>query len=642
MTRKKGKQRKKIRKSQKARKPIRILTKGDRIPLIAVLVATAIMFARTAGYDFVNWDDDFNIAKNPNLRYFDWANVKAIFSSHVIGNYNPLAILTFALEKHFFGLDPSVFHINNVILHVICVFLVYRLSRQLGLSSLGAAFVAMLFGLHPMRVESVAWITERKDVLYSAFFLAALGQYVSMIRAKGKKRTRHMLWLIVFFVLSLFSKIQAVALPLSMLAVDYLLKRPLVWKRIYEKWIYFGLSLVFGVVGVVFLSEQGSLDASSHLSFLERMFIGIYSFDIYLIKYLVPFRMSPLYPYPAELPWYIFASPVMLLGLAYLVWMGLKRGKAWRPFVFGIAFFTFNVMFVLQVVGAGQGFLADRFTYMPYLGLMFATGYYLLHLVDKYGQRKKLFIGIAALWAAGLLVQTWRHIPLWRNSETLWTHVLKYYDATPLPFRNRAQYYRDAGEHQKALQDYNKSISLREDDDVINSRARLHFTLGDYQKALVDYNRAIELNPNSGEFFINRGATYANLGNMQQALQDMTRGIELDPDFLNGYSNRSLVYQSLGQFDKAQQDIQKYLSLNPYNADMWYESARLHRRYKDEAAALSDLNMAIKLDQSKGVFWYERSKCHLTLGDRAQAQSDLSRAEQLGVQVDPQIKSQYR
>lgn len=285
--------------------------------LIGVLAATLLVYIRTTGYDFVNWDDDFNIAKNPNLRYFDWANIKGIFTSHVIGNYNPLPIFMFALEKHFFGLDPGVFHLTNVLLHVGCTYFFYRLVRWLGLQMWPALFAALIFGLHPMRIESVAWITERKDVLFGIFYFAALVQYVKWYRSE--RDPRRLIWIYLLFILSLFSKIQAVALPLSMLAIDYLLARKIRWGLIIEKIPYFALSLLFGLIGIYFLRQQGSLDSSNtQYHFAERIVVGAYSYVVYLVKFIVPFRLSPLYPYPAQLPWFTYVSVPVLLGLSLI------------------------------------------------------------------------------------------------------------------------------------------------------------------------------------------------------------------------------------------------------------------------------------------------------------------------------------
>ena len=630
----KGKQKKRIRKPA----PKLVMERSEWLPIGIILAVTAIFFARTAGYEFVNWDDDFNIAKNPYVQVLDWASIKGIFSSHVIGNYNPLSTLSFAIENHFFGLDPSVYHITNVLLHLGCVFLVYRLSRLLQLPMYPALAVAALFALHPLRIESVAWVTERKDVLYSIFYLGALIQYVKWYRSKRKRS--HFVWIVVLFAFSLLAKIQAVALPLSMLAIDYLHKRPLKLKLVLEKWLFFGMSLAMGLIGVYFLGEQGSLDSTSQYNLFQRLLVGMYSFDVYLIKFLAPYRISPLYPYPGVLPWTVYASPVLFAGVVYLAWIAFRR--KWRPLLFGLAFFTFNVMFVLQVVGAGQGFLADRFTYMPYFGLMFLTAYYGAQALQRSPQWKQIGTAIAVVWAAALLFQTWRHIPLWKDSGALWTHVMQYYENTPLPYRNRAQYYRDQQQFDLALADYNKSISLKQDADVVNSRARLYFNQQDYRKAIEDYNLAIELDPDAGEFWINRGAAYAMIGDMQSALRDMTEGINRDPDFSNGYKNRSLVYQRLNQVELAHQDLLTYLELEPYDADIWYESARLYRQKQNNQAALEALNKAIRYNPNQGLYYFERSKVYLSTGQKGLAQSDLARAEAMGVQIDPQTRAAYQ
>jgi hypothetical protein len=476
--------RKKPARKQKPTRNTTAIPRSELLTLLGLLVIVVVVFVRTTGYDFVNWDDDFNIAKNPNLRYLDWANIKGIFTSHVIGNYNPLTILTFALEKHFFGLDPGAFHLTNVLLHAGCVYFFYRIVRSLGMNLVPALIAGLIFGIHPMRVESVAWITERKDVLFGMFYLAAILQYIRWYRSG--KQLKFKVWIIVLFILSLLSKIQAVALPLSLLAVDYLMARKLSWKLLVEKIPYFLLSLVFGLVGIYFLSEQGSLDSTAHYNLFERTLVGMYSFMIYLVKFVLPFRISPLYPYPPELPWYIYISPVAVAATLWLFWKGWR--SQWRPLVFGLAFFAFNIVFVLQVVGAGQGFLADRFTYIPYAGLVFALVFYGHRLYNTGIKLKRVMIPVASIWLLALLAQTWIHVPIWKNSETLWTHVLRYYENTPLPWRNRAQYYRDNKQFEQALSDYNRSIALRKDPDVINSRARLYFDQQKWHEAIVLYD----------------------------------------------------------------------------------------------------------------------------------------------------------
>src|SRR5678815_279196 len=226
--------------------------------ILGALVLTTIAFIPTFSNDFVNWDDDFNLANNINTALLNWDNVVNIFSQNVIGNYNPLPILTFAIERKFFGLNPTVYHVNNLLLHLFCVFMVYRIFRSLNLTALASGFGALLFGIHPMRVESVAWVTERKDVLFGAFFLAALWYYIQYVRTDFKKK--YFYYALGLFIVSLFAKIQAVSLPLAMLVVDYLFKRPLTFSLVLEKWMFFLSAFIIGVVGIVFLRQQGSMD----------------------------------------------------------------------------------------------------------------------------------------------------------------------------------------------------------------------------------------------------------------------------------------------------------------------------------------------------------------------------------------------
>jgi hypothetical protein len=246
-----------------------------------------------------------------------------MFSQHVIGNYNPLPILTFAIERKFFGLDPTIYHVNNIILHLVCVFFCYRVLRTTQSVSIGIWFWSLMFGIHPMRVESVAWVTERKDVLFGAFFLAALWYYILYVRTNYTKK--YFYFALGLFAFSLISKIQAVSLPIAMLLVDYYFKRPLKLNLVLEKWMFFLLSLITGLVGVYFLKDQGSMDDTTAYNLVQRLFIGGYSLGVYLLKFIFPYIMSPLYPYPAVLPWEVYLGPIPVLLLAGLVYWVIKK-----------------------------------------------------------------------------------------------------------------------------------------------------------------------------------------------------------------------------------------------------------------------------------------------------------------------------
>jgi len=627
------------------------------VPLIALMI-TIIAFSTSLNNEFVNWDDDRNFYEHPVIKDASkktfWEDTKKIFKldfkdlskSGVIGNYNPLTNWTFLVEKVYFGFEkPFNWHLNNLILHLICVLLVFKIALQFRLGWLGALIVALLFGIHPMRVESVAWVTERKDVLFGAFYLAALYQY---IKYKHDLKQSRWVWMSLFFILSLLSKIQAVSLPLSMLVIDYYFDKKWSFSRIGNKIPFFILSLIFGLVGVFMLKEYGSLDTvteTTSFSFIQRLFIGSYSFVVYLVKFVLPYQMSPLYPYPSTLPYYFYLSIIPVIPILYLLYWSFKSDK--KMIFFGLSFFIVNIVFLLQILGAGQGFLADRFTYIAYLGLFMIVGYYAEHFIQNKASLKTPLLAGIGIYLIIFTYMTYQQNKIWQNSGTLWTHVLKYYDNVTLPYGNRANYYRDKKMMNEAIADYNKTISLKPNQpQAYNSRARLFFDLAKGQDSLLmaldDYNKAIELLPDDGEFWTNRGATYARLGDLEKAIENLTEGIRLKPDHATAYMNRSLMYHSISRPDLALEDIIKYLELVPNHADLWYEKGRTQRSLGKESEALPSFDRAIGIgSKNNGLYHYERAKAHFALKNFDAAKKDVKMAMDYNYpNIDPVLKQQ--
>ena len=604
------------------------------LPIGIVLILAIIAFSPTFKNAFVNWDDDVNVLENPYITGLTWQNIQDIFSSNVIGNYNPLPILTFAFEYHFVKFDPWLYHFDNLWLHLLCVIFAYLFVSELGLSVWAAAIVATLFAIHPMRVESVAWVTERKDVLFGAFYLSALWLYVKSVKNPERKSLH--IWIGILFLLSLFSKIQAVSLPLSMLAVDYYMNRPLKWKLVLDKIPYFALSLLFGLVGVFMLKSNNSLDDATNYNFFERLCIGAYSFIVYLIKWIFPYKMSPLYAYPKVLGWEIYAAVVpalLVLGLTFWLWK--KGNKAWT---FALVFFIFNVAFVLQILGAGQGFLADRFTYIPYLGLFFGMGY----TYDKYRLNepwKKYLTPALCLYFGLFLYMTLQQSKIWKNGETLWTHVMKYEKQTPLPFSNRAMYYRGIKEYDKALADFNRAIAIKPQASTYNSLGKMYFDQGKNAEALDNYQKAISMDKTKGEYFINMGAAMASDGQYDKALLAMDEGVKLDPDNTNGYLNRSLLHYTMSNFELAIKDHTEYLKREPGKYEMYYERGICKAALKRYDEAIEDFTKAISYEK-RDIFYLERGKAYYLAGKKDLAQEDVKTCQSLGMEIPEGVLKQ--
>jgi tetratricopeptide (TPR) repeat protein len=600
--------------------------KKSYIPFWAVagILALVVIFSYSPIWDadFVYWDDDVNVYENPDIQSLSGRNISNIFTRSIIGNYNPLPILTFAIEHAIYGMDPQKMHFTNLILHTFACLLIFFVGRRLNLSPLSALFVALLFALHPMRVESVAWITERKDVLLACFFWLSFLLYL-----KSYKNKRYYWYALLIFPLALLSKIQAVSLPLALLCADYLLKKKLKWSDVFSKWPFFLLSLITGVSGLYFLADAGSLNPSTTqdiYQWYERPIIGAFSYMVYLYKLVIPYPMSPVYPFPDGLKTihYLGASAFLpLLPLCYWLWK-TKRKTA----LFAFAFFTINVVFLLQVVGAGQGFIADRFTYIAYFGFFFWAG----TIFQKYRNNN-----LARALALGLLmvysVWTAQQAKIWQNSETMWSHVLTIYPNSPLALGNRGNYYRDNNLLQKAMADYTKAI--QSDDSrhaTYNSRAKLYFNSGQLDLALQDYNKAIELEPNKGEYYSNRGATHARLQNYRQAMQDLNKGIELDPNHISSYTNRAAVNDRTGNYEQARKDLATYLQYRPNDHQIWYNYGLTSMRMNDYQEALKGANQAINLSPNNGDYYKFRAKVYISLNQLQQARNDANTAAQYG------------
>lgn len=601
---------------------------NDWLYILGILVFTFIIFIQCKNFDFVNWDDDRNVYENPLINNLSWKNIKAIFTSDIIGNYNPLPILSFAIEKHYFGMSPKTMHITNILLHLLCTFFVFKIFKRLGLTVFVACIGTLLFAIHPLKVESVAWITERKDVLFGCFFLAATLMYIKNGESYSKKRS---LWIFLLFFIGLFAKIQMVTLPLTFLAIDYWRDRELSMKLILEKWYFWIGSIACGLVNIHFLKQQGSLESNTDFNIIERLFIGSFSLVVYLIKFLIPYKMLPLYAYNPELDWKHYASMPLVLALFYVMYRLYKSNH--KAIVFGFAFFFFNIMFLLQVLGAGQGYLADRFTYIAYIGLCFIVCYYIQLSIEQQKIGSNLIYSCSGLVILIFAFISYRQCQYWKNSGVLWSRVLEFQNNTSLPYNNRANYYRDLNLTDQALKDYNRAIELKAGHATYNSRAKLFFNRNEDQKALMDYSKAISLAPNQAEYYVNRGAAHAKLGNPTAAIEDFNKGLSMDPTWKVGYLNRSIMYNQTGDLAHALQDIDSYLKLDPTNADIWYEGARCQRALNNPNKAIEYYNNAIRINPKVGLFYAERGKTYQQLGNTNAANADINKARSLGENV---------
>ena len=615
---------------------------GERPLLLTaiILTVTFIAFFPSLKNDFCStWDDNLFVTNNPMIRHLDLHSLTTMFTTPVADAYVPLPVLTFAVEYHLFGLNPLPYHFTNLILHLICTLLIFQFLRLLKLDSIYAAFGALLFGIHPMHVESVVWITERKDLLYGLFYLASIICYLKYIRLQGKGLNFFILGLF-FFILALFSKIQAVTLPIVLFLIDYYTERPLKLKLILEKIPYVVLSLVFGISGIIILKRHGNLQGNEISPLFERIVYGIYAFSAYIVKFFAPFHLSAIYPLPQNtkhaLPLIYSLSLITPLLLGFILFRTVRLTRA---IVFGTLFFLFNIIFMLQVLTVGSTFLSDRYSYVSYVGFCFMAGWS-LDMVAK-NKKELKHICIAAMSIVIILFSslTFNRCKIWKNSETLWTDVIeKYPDKSAIPYNNRGFYYYNLGQWTRAVDDFTRAIGISPDDNApYSNRGVAYANMGQWDKAIADCSRAIEINPNDANAYSTRGNAYEGLEKWDKTIADCSRAIEIKPDLGVAYTDRGVAYANLGKWDKAIADCSRAIEIEPNDEKAFSNRGNAEGSLGLWDRAIADYSRAIAIKPDFGIAYINRGVANGSLGQWDKAISDYTSA----IEIDPNLRIAY-
>ncbi len=388
----------------KSRKPssidtIKNLTENNLINnwywIGAILLLTIVAFYPSLTCKFVHWDDQAYVSESELIKSLSFENIKRIFSfkSVVALNYHPITILSLAIDYKFAKVNPFYYHLVNVIIHLLNTFLVFLFTYKLsGRKLFVGLFVSLFFAIHPMHVESVTWIAERKDVLYTFFFIGGLLTYLKYIESLKRK---FLIYTFLLFSLSVLSKAMAVVFPLVLFLIDYYNNRKISLKVIAEKIPLLILSILFGVLAL-HLQANEVIASYYKFGFIMRICFGFYAFSTYIWKMFLPINLSSFYPYPVANAQGMFPLSIFIVsfcGIIFLILIGifsvLKKEKM-KLFAFGTGFFFVTVVTVLQFFSIGGAVMADRYTYLSYIGLLFVLGTMLNSFISKYPSYKKM------------------------------------------------------------------------------------------------------------------------------------------------------------------------------------------------------------------------------------------------------------
>ena len=629
----KSKHKKKAAKLAKRQKPaarsemaVSWKNKKDLLIIASILVITFIVFSPSLQNDFTNWDDDLYVTKNELLTNPDKTTISDFFTTDVAGNFHPLTMISLAFDEKIAGNSPTWFHLHNIILHLLNTFLVFLLIWKLsGGNRFISFFSAIIFGIHPMHVESVTWISERKDVLYSFFFLLALIIYFNY-----QKKPSWFRYLAIFllFLLSCLSKSAAVVLPIVMILFDFWLKK-ITWKSLLEKIPFIIVAVLIGLKALETQSATNALGDFAFFSFFEKIRFASYGFFIYIVKFFVPYQLASFHPYPGQVPMFYNVSILLVVALFAAVTLIYKKKK--YP-LFGLLFYAITIALVLQFITVGNAVIAERYTYIPYIGLGFLVGSFLFGLLrNKSKDYKPLVVGLVSVFLIILSIVTFQRTKVWKDAATLWTDVIKKYPEEDGAYVNRGHWYRSINDYDRALNDYNKAIEINPKNfRAYSNRGKVYFDRNQDELALADYNRSIELNQEFAQSYANRGGLYGKMGNYEKSINDLNRSIELDPNHVESYLNRALTHYITQNYEAAIKDCNVYLLHNPDQAGMFDMRGSCYRMTGKFEKSIRDHSIAIQLDPGEGIYYLNRSAAYQANGDGVNASADIKRARELG------------
>lgn len=630
------------------------------IPIL-VSTITLLVYLPALRNGFVNSDDNLYVYENPFIRYIDIGFLRWSFGAIIASLWHPLTLFSLALDYAIWGLNPFGYHLTNIVLHTANTFLVFLLVVQLieckskslipcftkdGVRehysfSLNAAFVtALLFGIHPLHVESVAWVSERKDVLCAFFYLLCLITYLKYTTIGVSKKPLLYFICLAFSLMALMSKPMAVSLPIVLLVIDfYPLKRitDRDYKRVLlEKLPFLILSIFTALITIWAHHSERGLMTLEVIPLMERIIISMRGYIFYLAKMIIPLNLSPLYPYPAKMDLFSFeylGSLGLLLLITSLCFWSLKQGRL----VFTIwLYYLLTLLPVIGLVQVGSQAAADRYTYLPSLGPFLLAGFgvsYLFGRCNKKGYLIATIVAVSFLFIV-FMGKSLKQIGIWHDSITLWSHAIKIFPNTAdTAYNNRGSAYDDLGEHQLAREDYYKAIE-------INPRYMYAFfnlganysREGDFNQAIIYYTRCIELSPNEAKGYNHRGVAFYSLGNYQLAMKDFEMAIELNPRYAEAYYQRGLVYFASGEYMQAIKEYSMVIEINPKYADAYNNRGNTFLGINNLKRAEQDFRKALELNPQMATAYYNLGVVYTQLGNPESANYYYQKGAALGVE----------
>ena len=540
---------------------------------LGLFIAVGVAYWPVRRFGFVRFDDPLYVTENVHvLNGLTWPAVWWSLTSGYAANWHPVTWMTHMLDVQLFGVDAGAHHTTSVILHAATTVLLFAVLWRMTGATWASVVVAGLFSLHPIHVESVAWIAERKDVLSAFFWMLTLWAYHGYARAPGRRR---FIWVVVWFALGLMAKPMVVTLPFVLLLLDvWPLRRLDPWSArtsvrplLLEKLPLFTLSAASALVTFLAQRQSGAVASSARLPVAERVGNAALSYVTYIGKTLWPEHLAAYYPYPQPLPTLAVAASTLVLIAATAG--ALRIGRS-RPYVLvGWLWYLGTLVPVIGIVQVGTQAMADRYSYLPLIGLFIALAWTLHDFTVGHSRRRihaSIAVGVLLFLCTAL---TRRQVQYWKSSEALWTHALAVTRDNYAAHTYLGNALASTGRTDSAIVEYTKALRIRPDfPEAHNNLGPALASRGRTDAAIAHFMEAIRLRPRYADAHNNLGVALASQGKLEQAIAHYRVALRTDPDHPHVHGNLGLALHALGRTIEAEQELSLALRMNANKQDV--------------------------------------------------------------------------
>jgi Flp pilus assembly protein TadD len=564
--------------------------------IIFLIAITLISYWSVQQFEFVNYDDDIYVTENIHvLSGITKETVIWAFTTFHASNWHPLTWLSLLFDYEFYWLNPAGYHWTNVLFHVSNTLLLFLALTRLTGVLWQSGFVAALFAIHPLHVESVAWVAERKDVLSTFFWMLTLYAYVLYVEHPDWKRYA---FTFISFSFGLMAKPMLVTLPFVLLLLDYWpLKRFLckpsnshmyfqqsctknaqgsfkninVARSLLEKIPLIVLSIIASIMTLIAQQSGEAIMPLQRLSLIERITNAFVSYATYIIKMFWPVDLAVFYPHPGMWPvWQVCVSILLLAGISTYVWKlsdhpYLRVGWLW---------YLGTLVPVIGIVQVGSQSMADRYTYIPLIGLFIMIAWGIPNILRQWRYKRPVLFLSAGLVLLFLMICTGLQVRHWENSISLFRHAVNVTEGNSTAINNLGNALARKGFLDEAILQYKEAIDLQPNNPyTYTNMGKVLMLQGKVKDAVISYSKALQLEPQHMKAHFNIGVAYSEIGYNSEAILHYTEAIKINPDFVAAYNNLGILYAKQEDFDEAVKYFKKALAIFPN-----YDSARNNLR----------------------------------------------------------------